>query len=138
MSVVEELLRTESDGSISFGNHHLDKKSKLEDYEFQGDIYKVKTFREITKLEKNGMLVYESVPGTSVSNLKSSDRGVSFSVEGDSDAQITLEMDDDTEYDVAINGQKSGSVKTNLGGKLSLSVVLDSGKQVEVSITRGA
>ena len=47
MSVVEELLRTESDGSISFGNHHLDKKSKLEDYEFQGDIYKVKTFRDL-------------------------------------------------------------------------------------------
>ena len=135
MSVVEELLRTESDGSISFGNHKLEKKSKLEDFEYQGDIYKVKTYNEITKLEKNGMLVYESVPGTSVNNLKVDGKGISFTVEGDSDAQITLEMDDDTEYDVAIDGQKSGRVKTNLGGKLSLSVVLDSGRQAEVSIT---
>ena len=31
----------------------------------QGDLYKVKTFKEITKLERNGMFVYESVPGTS-------------------------------------------------------------------------
>ena len=34
-----------------------------------GDMYKVKTFKEITKLERNGMFVYESVPGTAVFDL---------------------------------------------------------------------
>ena len=34
----------------------------MNDFEFCGDLYKVKTFFEITKLEKNGMFVYESVP----------------------------------------------------------------------------
>ena len=29
-------------------------------------MYKVKTFREITKLERNDLFVYESVPGTAV------------------------------------------------------------------------
>ena len=32
-------------------------------------MYKVKTFKEITKLERNGMFVYESVPGTAVFDL---------------------------------------------------------------------
>ena len=63
MAVVEELLRTEADGAISFGNHKLDAKAKLEDYEHAGDLLKVKTFKSMTKLEKNGMFAYESVPG---------------------------------------------------------------------------
>ena len=64
MSSVQELIRTEADGSISFGDYHLDKKAKAEDFESGGDLYKVKTYSEITKLERNGMFVYESVPGT--------------------------------------------------------------------------
>ena len=62
MPVVNELIRSEADGAISFGNYKLDTKSKLPDFEHCGDTYKVKTFNEITKLEKNGSFVYESVP----------------------------------------------------------------------------
>ena len=36
MAVVEEILRSEADGSISFGNHKLAKKAKVEDYEPAG------------------------------------------------------------------------------------------------------
>ena len=70
MAVVKELLRAENDGTLSFGDYTLSSKTKLDGFEFQGDIYKVKTFAEITKLEKNGMFVYESVPGTAVENFK--------------------------------------------------------------------
>lgn len=49
MPVIEELIRTEKDGSISFGNYKLDKKAKLENFEHKGDLYKVKTYHEITK-----------------------------------------------------------------------------------------
>ena len=73
MAVVEEILRSEADGSISFGNHKLAKKAKVEDYEHAGDLLKVKTYNEMTKLEKNGMFLYESVPGTSVLEFKESD-----------------------------------------------------------------
>ena len=66
MAAVKELLRVENDGTLSFGDYTLTSKTKLENFEFQGDLYKVKTFAEITKLEKNGMLIYESVPGTAV------------------------------------------------------------------------
>ena len=44
MAVVKELIRTEENQSISFGNYELPQKSKVSDFEFQGDIYKVKTF----------------------------------------------------------------------------------------------
>ena len=36
MAVIDELLRSESNGSISFGNHELAAKAKLEDYEHSG------------------------------------------------------------------------------------------------------
>ena len=62
MAAVKELLRAESDGTLSFGDYTLASKTKKDNCEFAGDIYKVKTFSEITKLEKNGMFVYESVP----------------------------------------------------------------------------
>ena len=69
MAIVEELLRVEAEDSISFGNHKLAAKAKVEDFEHAGDLLKVKTYREITKLEKNGLFLYESVPGTSVLGL---------------------------------------------------------------------
>ena len=91
MSVVSELIRTEADGTISFGNYELPAKSKKSDFEHDGDLYKVKTFKEITKLERNGMFVYESVPGTAVSHLKATENGMSFTVECPTDAQITVD-----------------------------------------------
>ena len=71
MSVVKELIRTEADGGISFGDYELAAKAKKSDFEHRGDLYKVKTFKEITKLERNGLFVYESVPGTAVTDLNS-------------------------------------------------------------------
>ena len=77
---------------------------------------KVKTFKEITKLERNGMFVYESVPGTAVFNLTQSEAQMDFHVEGPEDAQITVEMEPDTEYEVFIEQASTGKMKTNLGG----------------------
>lgn len=135
MAVVEELIRTEN-GTISFGNYALASKSKVEDFEFSGDLYKVKTFKEITKLEKNGMFVYESVPGTAVHKLQVTEVSVSFDVEGTEDAQITLELEEETEYKVLVNDVNVGCMKTNLGGKLNLSVELNEGTPVNVKIEK--
>ena len=127
---------SESDGSLSFGNHRLSAKAKKEDFENGGDLYKVKTYREITKLERNGMFVYESVPGTSVGHFREDENGISFLVEGDEDAQLTLGLEDESEYGVKVNGQDAGRVCTNLGGKLSISVELAGAGEVKVEITR--
>ena len=80
MSVIDELIRKEDNGALSFVNYELETKTKLSDFEVNGDLYKVKTFKEITKLEKNGMFVYESVPGTAVHNFKVTENTVAFSV----------------------------------------------------------
>ena len=136
MSVVKELIRTEDNGKISFGNYELTVKSKLSDFEFDGDMYKVKTYNEITKLERNGMFVYESVPGTTVLDLDAEENGMSFVVEGPKDAQITVELEKDTSYEVIIDGVEAGEMKTNLGGKLSFSVELEQAEQVSVNIQK--
>lgn len=136
MAVVKELIRTEENGSISFGDYELAQKSKLSDFQYQGDVYKVKTFKEITKLERNGMFVYESVPGTSVFNLEQDGSVMRFQVEGPEDAQITVEMEADTEYRIYIDGMDTGKVKTNLGGKLSFSAELGNASVVEVKIEK--
>lgn len=136
MAVVEELLRTEADGAISFGNHKLDAKAKLEDFEHEGDLFKVKTYKSITKLEKNGMFAYESVPGTSVNHFTEKEDGVTFAVEGDEDAQITVGLEDDAEYSVFINDTNIGRMKTNLGGKLNISVELADAGEVTVKIVK--
>jgi len=136
MSVVKELIRTEGNGMISFGNYELTQKSKVSDFEHGGDMYKVKTYNEITKLERNGMFVYESVPGTTVLNLDVEENKMSFTVEGPKDAQITVELEEDAQYKVVIDGEEAGQMKTNLGGKLSFSVELEQAEQVAVSIER--
>ncbi len=136
MAAVEELLRTEDGGAISFGNHKLKEKAKLEDYEFGGDLYKVKTYKTMTKLERNGMFVYESVPGTSVNGFTETPEGIRFLVEGDEDAQITVGLQDETEYEVFLNGENIGRMKTNLGGKLNLSVELAGAGEVEVKVVK--
>ena len=136
MAVVAELIRSEANGTISFGDYTLGAKSKLDNLEHAGDLYKVKTFREITKLERNGMFVYESVPGTAVTNMAASENGVEFEVEGPEDAEITLGLMEETEYDVFVAGKSIGQMKTNLGGKLTLSVELDPETPVAVKVSR--
>ena len=138
MAVVEELLRSESNGAISFGNHQLAQKAKKEDYEHGGDIYKVKTFQAMTKLEKNGLFLYESVPGKSVLNCAETAEGISFTVEGDQDAQITIGLEDDSEYEVIVAGESVGTMKTNLSGKLNLSVELEGIGEVDVKLVKKA
>ncbi len=136
MPVVESLIRSEADGTISFGNYKLPAKSKLQDFEHDGDFYKIKTFYEITKLERNGMFVYESVPGTTVEHFSVVDNGVEFVVEGDKDAQITIQLEEDTEYEVFVDDVAVGGMRTNRSGKLMASVELNEGTGSRVKVVK--
>lgn len=136
MAVVSELIRKEDNGYLSFGDYTLDTKTKKDGFEYNGDKFKVKTFNEITKLEKNGSFVYESVPGTAVFNFNETDKHISFYVEGTTDSQITLELEASREYKTYIDDVYVGKVKTNLGGKLNLSVELNEGAKVFVKIDK--
>ena len=136
MAVVTELFRSEDNGTLSFGDYTLAQKAKKGDIQFEGDIYKIKTFNEITKLEKNGMFVYESVPGTTVHGFRSSEEDVSFIVEGTETSSITLELEPETDYKIHIDDIYVGKNKTNLGGKLSISVDLEPGREVKVDVRK--
>ena len=136
MAAVKELLRAENDGTLSFGDYTLTAKTKKDNYEFEGDIYKVKTFSEITKLEKNGMFVYESVPGSAVENFKETENEITFSVSAQGDVQFTLELEPESEYEVFIDGVSAGKMSTNLSGKLSVSVELSDGQNVPVKVVK--
>ncbi len=88
MSAISELIRSEADGTISFGDYTLDAKAKLDNFGHQGDLYKVKTYKDITKLERNGMFVYESVPGTAAYHLNATDTVISYSVSSSNSSVI--------------------------------------------------
>ena len=136
MSTVKELLRTEEDGTLSFGDYTLASKTKLENFEYEGDIYKVKTYNEITKLEKNGMFVYESVPGSAVENFNMTENEVSFKVYANEDVQFTLELEPESCFEVIINGESTGQMPTNLSGKLSVSVEMDDDKCADIKVVK--
>ena len=122
MAVVEELIREEQDGTLSFGNYLVDEKRKVLDFEVHGDLYYVKTYKDITKLEKNGRLLLEAVPGAAVNHFSQTERMVSFSIEAADDVQITMELEAGKEYKVLIDDVNVGSVKANLAGKVIFSV----------------
>ena len=48
MASISELIRIESNGKLSFGDYTLASKAKLDNFEKDGDIYKVK--RHLKKL----------------------------------------------------------------------------------------
>ena len=136
MAVITELIRKEADGTLSFGNFDFDTKQKKSDFEYEGGMYMIKTFKELTKLEKNGMFVYESVPGTVVTNMKSTENEVVFNVEGWEDSSITLELEPEQEYKVLVDNADIGRMKTNLGGKLNISVELNPGQTSQVKVEK--
>ena len=136
MPGIESLIQLEQDQTISFGNYSLNEKSKKQDFEHQGDLYKVKTFYEITKLERNGMFVYESVPGTTVSNFTETDEGITCRLEGYKASQVTVQLEENTAYKIYEDGEVTGEITTNISGKLGINIDLEDGRPVELQILK--
>ena len=122
MAVVNDLIKLESDGTISFGDYTADTKKKVPDFKVNDDVYYVKTFNKITRLEKNGKLLLETVPGSAVHNFSINENLVSFSIEGKDDIQITMELEPESEYRVVVDDFNIGSVNSGAYGKVSFSV----------------
>ena len=136
MPGIGALIQVEQDGTISFGDFSLNEKSKKQDFEHQGDLYKVKTFYEITKLERNGMFVYESVPGTTVSHFSASDEGITCLLEGYKASQVTVQLEEETDYKIYEDGLLTGEITTNVSGKLGINIDLVDEKPVELKILK--
>lgn len=129
MAIVEEALRLENDKTLSFGNYIVKEKQKVVDFDVDGDIYKIRTHNEVTRLSKNGKLLLETVPGATVHNLKVTDKLTTFSIEGFEDTLVTLELESDANYSIYVNDVNIDKVKTGLSGKINFSVELNSQPQ---------
>lgn len=136
MAVVTELFRSEENGTLCFGDYTLETKAKKGDIQFEGDIYKIKTFKTMTKLDKNGQLIFESVPGSAVSNFAATADGVAFEIESSSDVQVTLEVEPQQDYRVFIDNTNIGTIKANLAGKLTIGVELSTGTASSVRVQK--
>lgn len=136
MAGITELIREKADGTLEFGDYTLDAKAKLDGFQYKGASYKVKTYKDITKLECNDVFVYESVPGTTVLGFDKQEEKVSFAVAGMESAQITLGLEPETEYEITVDGETAGVMTTNLGGKLSLSVEIEDGTEVSILVSK--
>lgn len=136
MSNIKELLIAQENGTLCFGDYSLEQKTKLSDFAFEAATYKVKTFKEITRLEKNGAVLYESVPGSAVHDFKASEEVIEFSVESTDDLEITLGLEAETEYEVFVNDANIGKMKSNLGGKISFGIELNAGETAQICVTK--
>ena len=131
----EKELMSVGKAGLNFGDYKSPEKGKLPDFEYQGDLYYVKSWKESTRLEKNGKFLYESVPGTRVEDFTETENGLHFFVSGDEDAEITVELSEGEEYRLQIDGVNAGEMRTNQSGKLTLSVEF-AGRPVEVSVRK--
>ncbi len=131
-----DIISTLENGKLSFGNYTLTEKQKKEDFPHCGDLYKIKTYNTMTKLEKNGLFLFESVPGTDVTDFEENENGMFFKVESDKDAQITVGLEENTEYDIEVDGKSIGKIKSNTSGKVSFSVELTAGDKKDIKIIK--
>ncbi|MCL2352098.1 MAG: endosialidase [Firmicutes bacterium] len=135
MSAINEIIRPEADGTISFGDHTTSQKRKISDFDAFGGLYSVKTHRELTRIEKNGALLLEAVPGASFHGFRVTEKSVAFAAEGAGGTQVTLGLEPETGYRVIVGGKNIGDVESNMSGKVTVSLEL-SGKPLDVRIEK--
>lgn len=127
MAVIDEGIRIEQNNTLSFGNFLVKDKLKVAGFEFGGDVYKIKTHNEVTKLEKNGKILIESVPGAAFFNFQVTEQAVSFEVDGLEAVQLTLELEPESDYGILVDGVVTGNTKSSVSGKISFSLELGKG-----------
>ena len=113
-------------GALNFGNYRSRYKVKVNNYEYMGAGYNLRTHDEFTRLQKNGGLLYESVPGSRVREMRVFADGASFGVEGAGCAQIILELEPNTKYKIFIDGVTVDSnAISNSADKINFSLPLE-------------
>jgi hypothetical protein len=136
MAVVTEGIRAREDGTIDFGNYLLADKLKINDFPQNGSLYRLRTHKAMTRLEKEGNLLLESVPGAAFFGFSVNERAVSFSAEGDDNTQITVELEPEQTYSLKVADSDLGCVKSTMSGKITFSLDLtDEAKSVRLEKT---
>lgn len=129
MAVVKEGIIFNEDKTLSFGNYELEEKLKIQDFSVDGNLYKVRTYKEVTRISKNSKLLLETVPGSTVHNFYIEEKKTEFFIEGIGDTLVTIELEANTSYSLYINDVNIDKIKTNLSGKINFSTTLSNEKQ---------
>ena len=136
MAIIPELIRVNDDTTLSFGNHEATQKQKMDDFIHGEDIFRVRTHNEITRVQKNGELLIEAVPGATIHNFDKDDEQshVFFLLEGLCNTNVTVQLKSDTAYQITCGKNKLGSMISNLSGKISFSVDLAGDRTQKITI----
>jgi hypothetical protein len=126
--VVDGGIREET-GSVSFGNYAVSGKVKS-GLRVAGNYYFVKTHQKRTRLERDGRMIFESVPGAAVFEFTLSKQGAAFSAAGQGNTQITLALAPETAYLLVIGGVEIAGVRTGTTGKASFGADLTDAPQI--------
>ncbi len=124
MNLSGEIIQIEENNTLSFGDFNSDVKKKVNDFEVQGDLYNVRAYSQATRLEKNGSLLLETVPGAFVKGLDVNEKSTTFSVTGRGNTQVTLELEPGKNYKIYVDGIDIGHTHSNLSGKINFSMEL--------------
>ena len=135
MSIIQEGIILNEDKTLSFGNYEVTEKIKVKDFNVDGNIYKIRTHNEVTRLSKNGNLLLETDPGATIHNLNIKEKETTFLAEGLSDTLITIELEPNTNYSLFINDVNIDKIKTSLSGKINFSTTLSKEAQ-QIKIER--
>ena len=115
---------------LCFGDYNATEKIKVNDFEHMGSTYSLRTHNQVTRLEKNGELLLETVPGARVLDFCFSEKGCSFEIESNANVQVTLGMLPEAAYDLAIaecnikGAETHEEIEANRSGKISFGVEL--------------
>jgi len=130
---------TANDDGLSFGNYATTDKIKINDFAHLANVYSLRAHDEVTRLEKNGELLLEAVPGAVIYNFVLDEKGCAFEIESNANVQVTLGLAAEVTYDLAICEGKGAEtheeITTNRSGKLSFGVEL-SGTVKNVALAR--
>jgi len=134
MAVVDEIIRLEEDGTISFGDYLSENIKSEEKFKAKRSFYNVETNSEATKLTKSGKILFESAPGATVHNFSLESERASFGLEGVEDVRVAVLMNPAKLYRIKIDENVIGNKKSDAKGKLVFSLELDETvKQIEIT-----
>ncbi|MCL2377214.1 MAG: endosialidase [Defluviitaleaceae bacterium] len=131
MSNLPKDIIVEADGGLSFGDYTAKEKVKVNDFEYLGNIYSLRSHDLVTRLEKNSEMLMETVPGAAVRNFALDEKTCYFEIESSVNVQVTLSLIPEAAYHLRVisdaGGEVSEEIATNRSGKLSFSVELVGG-----------
>jgi len=136
MAVVSEIIRVESDNTLSFGNYLATDKQKFSDFKLGGDIYKIKTHNELTRCERNDKMLLETVPGTTIHNFGILKNKLTFAAEGAGNTQFTIGLEPNSEYQVFVDDNLVGKTNSGISGKINFGAELNTDLALKMLIEK--